>query len=481
MDPMMSAAFQVVAAILLAGGLASFVVARWKDNRLWNTVGVLGLMAAAAVFALGWISALPEETRGRPFYWCLAILPALIYPAVCWSYWKVINYKRLRILHVIGGVRERHQYVQSFAPAPQTEDNPFSSLFDITYNLQSYVLAVAINMAIVIMAAALTLIAFQFSLGLLGAFESGAATLPRAVLAGIAGAYVFGIFDILRSYRSADLSAITLHFIWLRIVVVAVLSAVSGVVFTDQFGAVAAFGMGVFPLLELFGWVRGLAEKQLGGVVAKAPAQPPSLHNLQGMTPAVLERLGDEGIDSVQSLAFADPVRLLLRTNFEWKVILDYIDQAFLYLYLQDRALLLRDLGVRGAIEFMDTWDALGGEEGTRAILGGASGPDTILHAIASRLGQSMPQVQHLLRTIVDDFHIQFIRSLWGRLEDPAGEHSGQNQEERVGMDGDPTVDQFRTVDDPTEIQAGEPKAPVEPDVNPEVQLLEQKASPPSQ
>jgi hypothetical protein len=61
--------------------------------------------------------------------------------------------------------------------------------------------------------------------------------------------------------------------------------------------------------------------------------------------------LADEDIDSIESLAFADPVRLLFRTNIEWNVILDLVDQAILVHYVGEKTLLL-SVKVSGAIDF---------------------------------------------------------------------------------------------------------------------------------
>jgi hypothetical protein len=47
---------------------------------------------------------------------------------------------------------------------------------------------------------------------------------------------------------------------------------------------------------------------------------------LRGLSPDVIDRLRDEGIDSTMRLAYADSIRLLLKTNFEWKTILDMIE-----------------------------------------------------------------------------------------------------------------------------------------------------------
>ena len=48
----------------------------------------------------------------------------------------------------------------------------------------------------------------------------------------------------------------------------------------------------------------------------------------------MLQRLQDNGFESAEHLAGDDPIKMLLKTNVEWKVILDLIDQAILFGYV---------------------------------------------------------------------------------------------------------------------------------------------------
>jgi hypothetical protein len=114
----------------------------------------------------------------------------------------------------------------------------------------------------------------------------------------------------------------------------------------------AAIAVGAFPVQTILDFLKGQAHSKLGFTGMSEPAELPTLHYLQGMTPAMLQRLNSEGNESAEHLAGADPFKMLLNTNLEWKVILDLIDQAILFGYIGDQIVGLRPMGVRGAIEF---------------------------------------------------------------------------------------------------------------------------------
>ena len=110
----------------------------------------------------------------------------------------------------------------------------------------------------------------------------------------------------------------------------------------------------------------------------------------------VQERLAEAGVFSAQQLAFADPLRILVRTNFDFKVILDWVDQAFLVCYVRDKRPKLALLGIRGAIELAQ-------------VEAGAS----VLPKIAAALEVTDPEVKSLIGTIHGDATTEFLSEMW--------------------------------------------------------------------
>jgi len=101
-------------------------------------------------------------------FYCLVmtIIPALVYPAICWAYWRIVNHKRSVIATLLASVETKDLYIRAYAPVSHTQRDPFASLFDVTYNKASYMLAVAMNMAFAFLAAAIGLVRLGHSFGL---------------------------------------------------------------------------------------------------------------------------------------------------------------------------------------------------------------------------------------------------------------------------------------------------------------------------
>ena len=233
-------------------------------------------------------------------------------------------------------------------------------------------------------------------------------SLPPVVFTALTGAYVWGLYDILSRYQSVDLSPVSLHFVWWRLLIAPVLGYLVSLPFNDSMKALIGFILGVFPARTLLDYLKGLAEKNIRIDADARPSQEPTLHKIQGMTKDMIENLSSEGILSAAHLAAADPIKLLVRTNIEWKLILDVIDQSILFNYLEDKLTALRALGIRGAIELavidtrLDNTDAEV-QESTKALV----------TQIASKLEEQETGVYNLIKALRQDVQVEFIWGLW--------------------------------------------------------------------
>ena len=352
-----------------------------------------------------------QETQSiileRIIWWLIFILPATVYPLICWTYWRIINNKRQTIRNLFGSQEKQKFYINAYAPG-QTQKEPFESLFEVTYHRTSYIIAIAINVVVVIIAIELGLVRAHLPNILPIELASKFQKMPFAVFAGISGAYIWGLYEILRRYRTADLTTISLHFVWMRMLLAAILGALFAATTKEPIDLMIAFGMGALPIRELMGFLTNRARKYFEIGDSKTQAEPPSLHRLQGLDRVIIDRLDDEGITSVQHLAYFDPIKLLLRTNFEWKIILDFVDQAILYSYVRDKIDLLRPIGIRGAIEmgelkyYFNKKNLKSKEDATK-----------LLDAVAKNLGEDTLCLENLINTIYDDLHVKFLRELW--------------------------------------------------------------------
>jgi len=182
--------------------------------------------------------------------------------------------------------------------------------------------------------------------------------------------------------------------------------------FAESLRPLIAFAVGLFPTKEIFDFVRGQARKNLNLTISAQPTEKPNLHKLQGASEAMVGRLIDEGIESAAQLASYDPIKLLLRTNLQWKTILDIIDQAILFDYFGDKCEQLREFGIRGSIELASLHDDLADDDASiRAECG------QLVARIASRLDVDEAAVRNAIRNAYEDIQVELLWDLWGDTE----------------------------------------------------------------
>src|SRR5262249_51883272 len=181
-----------------------------------------------------------------------------------------------------------------------------------------------------------------------------------------------------------------------------------------------AFAAGFVPYAELTDWLRHTAQTWLGasaqaeqgGTAAGRPLWSQKLETLQGVAPAHRERLGEEGILTIENLALANPLSLALVTSYSMAQIIDWIDQAYLRLYSSDEAAVkLAARGILGGIELTEVAEDL--RDLTQAdvapdlkALRGAEA-DRVLDSLASALGSDRAGVRLLLDRIEDDSQVE--------------------------------------------------------------------------
>jgi hypothetical protein len=130
------------------------------------------------------------------------------------------------------------------------------------------------------------------------------------------------------------------------------------------------------------------------------------------MTDGMLGRLLNEGHESVQQLANADPFKLLLRTNLDWKTVLDLVDQAILFNYTGPNGASLRTIGIRGSIELATTEGDLRSDDD--AVVAEAK---KLVTVIATKLGQDEAGVRNLAKNAFEDVQVNLLWDLWGDEE----------------------------------------------------------------
>lgn len=152
--------------------------------------------------------------------------------------------------------------------------------------------------------------------------------LNYASMSGIAGAYLWVVGDGIARMRINDYlpSDVYGHVIRLTIAIPLGLAISSQ---NDVLGSFLAFGVGTFPLETITRFIRASAAK-LVGAQDDPDTDGDEIMRLTGINNDVAHRLMAEDIATVLALANCDPIRLMMRTNLDFKVVMDIMDQAIL-------------------------------------------------------------------------------------------------------------------------------------------------------
>ena len=200
---------------------------------------------------------------------------------------------------------------------------------------------------------------------------------------GFLGAYFFGLQLIARRYSRGDLKPKAYGYITIRILSVAVLSWILDVIFSADSNVklLSAFLIGILPD-EFFTLIR---EKFRGRgpdrLVSESEKHP--LTKLEGIDLYDRARLEQEGIVNVESFAHHELIRLVLETRIPVPQLVDWMDQAILYLHVvqdPDSTELpkLQYYGVRTTTDLLSCWEAAerdGELEDFKKLLGGGEKP----------------------------------------------------------------------------------------------------------
>jgi hypothetical protein len=153
------------------------------------------------------------------------------------------------------------------------------------------------------------------------------------------GAYAFIVQSLIRRFFQSDLRPSAYAGAVLRIIVVLVtmvaLHQLLGPVTSITTEAAVAFMVGFFPVIAFQALQRAAAATLRVFVPQLTPDYP--LNQLDGLNVWYEARLVEEGIEDMQNLATANLVDVILHTRVPVGRLVDWVDQAQLYLHL-DRA-----------------------------------------------------------------------------------------------------------------------------------------------
>ena len=187
--------------------------------------------------------------------------------------------------------------------------------------------------------------------------------IPRETFAfAFLGAYFYILQMLVRRYFQNDLKGTAYINATMRIVIVILLVWVIDPLLSDSTSqatrSAIAFVIGVFPTV---GWqfLQQILIRKPIGLVVDSLEPKHKLGDLDGLNIWYESRLLEVGIEDMQNLTTTDLVDLMLNTRIPVDRIVDWIDQAFLYLRVEekDARYLLRSYGIRSATDLIDALD----------------------------------------------------------------------------------------------------------------------------
>ncbi|HUL80585.1 MAG TPA: hypothetical protein VL131_00495 [Gammaproteobacteria bacterium] len=203
-----------------------------------------------------------------------------------------------------------------------------------------------------------------------------------ATVFGFLGVYFFSLRLIALHYARGDLKPKAYTNIMVRLLIVLVLSWVLEAIFSGEptLMLLLAFLFGITPD-EFFTWLRQTFRGKVPESAIPQVALP--LDSLEGIDLYDLARLESEGIVNVEGLAHHELIDLIIETRIPVPRLMDWIDQAILYLHLiggedAKSRTKLRDYGIRTATDLMIAWEGAekrGELDGFKKLLGGDKAP----------------------------------------------------------------------------------------------------------
>jgi tetratricopeptide (TPR) repeat protein len=189
----------------------------------------------------------------------------------------------------------------------------------------------------------------------------------QAMRYGFVGAYIFSAQLVYRRYTTSDLQPTVYAYCALTLIGglafnFVAFTAIRAIAENPETAqgleggvlAIVAFSLGYFPYLAIR-WFNRVAHTALGMPQRRADALHLGL--IDGISQFHETRLRDEGIDNIQNLASVALDELLLNTRFSAQEVVEWVDQAILYLYLEPGEIeSFRRAGVRSFTDLQDQW-----------------------------------------------------------------------------------------------------------------------------
>jgi hypothetical protein len=295
------------------------------------------------------------------------------------------------------------------APSPNDACNQFTDLYHTDYGRPKYLIPSILLFTISIIS--VTLVVFS-ALKTLNYVTNPFFDLPITAIAGITGAYMWAVNDLISRSRRLDLAPSDIQSCVLRLIIAVPMGYAFSSIAAKDVGPFIAFALGAFPFSTLSSTLQRITSKSLN-IEPQGNEVSDDIVKLQGVDRAIVDRLANEDIRTITQVAYCDPVHITMRSNLSFNFVTDCMNQALAWMYLQDDLDKLRPLGLRGAVEikhFVEEFDCVGTEPNELLDHDNAV---AALPKIAAALNQDPTTVQLVFRNIAEDPYTAFLYEIW--------------------------------------------------------------------
>jgi hypothetical protein len=175
--------------------------------------------------------------------------------------------------------------------------------------------------------------------------------IPSVAAAGISGAYLWVVADMVSRARRLDVTPWDVHLASLRMAMSAAIAFAIVAFGKSPLALPFAFSIGAFPLDTIRLLLRRIVLDRLPAGGIPDDQSPNEITKLDGIDVSISDRIRDADISTIVGLAWCDPVQLCMRTGLGFGAIVDFVSQALAWVYFKDLLDRLRPTGLRAAIE----------------------------------------------------------------------------------------------------------------------------------
>lgn len=245
-----------------------------------------------------------------------------------------------------------------------------------------------------------------------------------AVVPSLAGAYVASVVELYLRTRTGDLTPDEIDEVTMRQVLAIPLGRAAFALAGHPFEGLAAFVVPAFPLKDIMRYMRRRTLEKAGAEPSKDLGDGPISKWVDGLSSAEIARLEELGIDTYTDLAYANPIRIMAKTGYSLRIIVQWMDHALLSIYARSYKQAFRDAGIPCALDAVEFWNAHFASEGKSD---DSKADTSIAHdyknfsnyscssvqAFSKKVALDGALIREIFQRVAIDPYVKFLETLW--------------------------------------------------------------------